>query len=123
MSFTIDNSLSITGTYTPPDNVTSVVHHTPFWVSPTLNNSQHTLVITQTTAQPAGNIFLDYLMYNTTSTSVGAYFVDDRDLRVTYTPPWTLQSSEDYFQHTQQASNAVGDSFSLAFEGACYSAI
>ncbi|KAJ7210581.1 hypothetical protein B0H12DRAFT_979339, partial [Mycena haematopus] len=61
LSFLVDNS--ITGTYTPPNNLASNIHHEALWTSPTLNDSSHTLVITQTTAQSVGVIFLDYMMY------------------------------------------------------------
>ncbi|KAJ6585658.1 hypothetical protein B0H19DRAFT_1016738 [Mycena capillaripes] len=117
MNFLLDNS--ITGSYTPPNDMDSDIHHEPLWTSPSIANGSHTLVITQTAtqSQPAGEIYLDYLMYNTTSTSVGAYFIDDRDARIKYTGGWRLFGSDPDFQHTSQGSSSTGDSFSLEFEG------
>ncbi|KAJ7206328.1 hypothetical protein GGX14DRAFT_457583 [Mycena pura] len=115
MEFVIDDTIQ--GTYTPPSNMTADVHHATLYTSPTLSNGTHTLVITQTAAQAAGVIFLDYIMYNTTSTDVEQYFIDDRDPRIQYDPPWEMFGSETDFQHTSQASPSTGASFTLQFDG------
>jgi len=114
LTFVVDGS--ITGTYTPPSNMSADIHHEALWTSPAMSSGTHTLVITQTTAQTDGVIFLDYIMYDTTSTSQ-PYFIDDRDPRITYTPAWTQEGSDEDFQHTVQRTSATGDSFSLEFEG------
>ncbi|KAJ7615643.1 hypothetical protein DFH06DRAFT_123673 [Mycena polygramma] len=118
LSFVVDNS--ITGTYAVPTDIAADVHHVALWASPALANGSHTLVMTQTGVQADpgnGEIFLDYLLYDTTSTSVGAYFIDDRDPRITYTPAWRQFGSDEDFQHTSQGSTSTGDSLSLQFEG------
>ncbi|KAK7022469.1 hypothetical protein R3P38DRAFT_2961103 [Favolaschia claudopus] len=115
LDFSIDNSSS--GTYTPPSNMSSDIHHEPLWVSPPLDDGSHTLVITQTAAESQGEIYLDYIMYNTTSSSVRSHFIDDRDPRIIYTPAWRKFGSEVDFQHTSQGSTSTGDSFVLEFEG------
>ncbi|KAJ6585659.1 hypothetical protein B0H19DRAFT_927181, partial [Mycena capillaripes] len=56
-------------------------------------------------------------MYNTTSTSVGSYFIDDRDLRINFRGGWRLFGSDPDFQHTSRGSSSTGDYFSLEFEG------
>ncbi|KAJ7509087.1 hypothetical protein B0H11DRAFT_2432738 [Mycena galericulata] len=120
LDFGIDNNSTLTGTYTPPSNMSADIHHTAFWESPALSNGTHTLVITQTApqvTQVSGNIFLDYFMYNTTSTEVEAYFIDDRDPRVSYTPAWQHFALDEDFQHTSQQSTNPGDMFSLIFQG------
>ncbi|KAJ7431634.1 hypothetical protein B0H11DRAFT_2129449 [Mycena galericulata] len=115
MSFVVDGSIK--GSYIPANGMSADIHHTALWESPALSDGSHTLVITQTAAQVAPVIFLDYFEYNTTATAVSAYFIDDRDSRITYTPLWSFFGSDGDFQHTSQGSNAMGDSFSLAFEG------
>ncbi|KAJ7508785.1 hypothetical protein B0H11DRAFT_2431861 [Mycena galericulata] len=118
--FAIDNNGALTGTYTPPNNMSADIHHTALWESPTLSNGPHKLVITQTvpqvTSQVGGVIFLDYFMYNTTSTEVDAYFIDDSDPRVSYTPAWQHFTGDQDFQHTSQQSTNPGDMFSLTFQ-------
>ncbi|KAF7342213.1 hypothetical protein MVEN_01809200 [Mycena venus] len=114
LTFAVDDSIN--GTYTPPSDMTTAIHHEALWTSPTLSSGNHTLIITQTAAQTSGVIFLDYIMYNTTSTS-RPYFIDDRDSRITYTPAWLQEGSDEDFQHTSQKSLSVGDSFTLEFEG------
>jgi hypothetical protein len=116
LSFVVDNS--ITGAYTAP-SLPSDIHHEALWTSPTLNEGSHTIVITQTTAQSAGVIFLDYIMYNTSSSTVHPYFIDDRDPRIKYSAAWRKFGSDPDFQHTSQGSTFAGDSFSLQFEGKC----
>ncbi|KAJ6487151.1 hypothetical protein C8R47DRAFT_516770 [Mycena vitilis] len=118
-SFVVDGSIS--GTYTPPNNMTADIHHQPLWTSPSapsLSNGSHTLVITQTAAATAaGVIFLDYIMYSTTATPGGTYFVDDRDARIQYIPAWRQFGSDEDFQHTSQESSSIGDRLSFEFEG------
>ncbi|KAF7341651.1 hypothetical protein MSAN_02063100 [Mycena sanguinolenta] len=113
--FVVDNSIS--GTYTPPGNMTSDIHHQELWTSPTLADGTHTLVITQTQAQQAGVIFFDYFLLNTSSTAVKAYFVDDTDERIQYSAGWNQFASEADFGHSLHGSSAAGDSFSFQFEG------
>ncbi|KAK7022450.1 hypothetical protein R3P38DRAFT_2710429 [Favolaschia claudopus] len=115
MTFLVDGIIG--GTYTPPSNTTFNIHHEALWVSPTLNDASHTLAITQTAAQTQGEIFLDYIMYNTTSSSARSYFIDDRDPRIIYIPAWRKFGSDVDFQHTSQGSTSVGDCFVLEFEG------
>ncbi|KAJ7482968.1 hypothetical protein B0H11DRAFT_2021626 [Mycena galericulata] len=117
LNFAIDNNSTLTGSYTPPTNMSADIHHTALWESPTLSNGTHTLVITQPAAQAAGVIFLDYFMYNTTSTEVDAYFIDDSDPRVSYNPAWQHFVLDEDFQHTSQESTNPGDMFSLTFQG------
>ncbi|KAJ7236891.1 hypothetical protein B0H12DRAFT_1057539 [Mycena haematopus] len=116
MGFVVDGS--ITGIYVPPVNSTATMHHELLWESPTLSNGTHTLVITQVAApaSTSGVIFLDYIMYDTTSTSL-TYFMDDRDQRITYSSGWVQDGSDEDFQHTSQRTSATGESFTLEFEG------
>ncbi|KAF7333782.1 hypothetical protein MVEN_02335000 [Mycena venus] len=113
LTFVVDNSIS--GSYrTQGNGPPADAYHSELWASPAMSNGTHTLVLTQQTQL---GVFLDYFIYNTTSTSVSAYFIDDRDSRITYTPAWKQDDSVDYFQHAAKASTSAGDSFSVAFEG------
>ncbi|KAK7049176.1 hypothetical protein R3P38DRAFT_3620876 [Favolaschia claudopus] len=116
-TFTVDGSLL--GTFTPTQGMTADVHHQALWTSPSLslNDGTHNLVIQQTSATTTGVLFLDYIMFTTTSASVSAYFVDDRDTRIQYSPAWQFFGSDGDFQHTSQASRAQGDSLTLQFDG------
>ncbi|KAJ7174125.1 hypothetical protein C8R43DRAFT_1205239 [Mycena crocata] len=69
-------------------------------------------------------IYLDYLLYTTTTAPVNgsseSYFIDDRNARITYSPAtaWTeVDGTGVDFQHTSKRSTGVGDSLSLNFEG------
>ncbi|KAJ7059614.1 hypothetical protein C8F01DRAFT_989205, partial [Mycena amicta] len=62
MSFSVDDGLS-TGSYTPPSGLTAYIHHELLFASPSLDNAEHTLVITQTLAQAHGVIYFDFLTY------------------------------------------------------------
>ncbi|KAK6966819.1 hypothetical protein R3P38DRAFT_873322 [Favolaschia claudopus] len=116
-TFTVDGSSL--GSYTPANGLTAVVHHQALWSSPSLslNDGLHNLVIKQTSGTNTGVLYLDYIMFTTTSASVSAYFVDDRDPRIQYNPAWKLFGSEGDFQHTSQASQGQGDSLTFQFEG------
>ncbi|KAJ7185332.1 hypothetical protein C8R46DRAFT_1060162 [Mycena filopes] len=115
MSFAVDKT--VTGTFTPPSGMTADVHHQTLWASPALGNGTHTLVITQTQAQTACVLFLDYLMYQTAADTVGPYLVDDGDSRIKYTTAWTEAGAEYDLLHTTHGSSAAGASFSFPFQG------
>lgn len=119
MSFAIDGSTQ--GSYTPPSNLPAGgLYHEPIWTSSSLNDGAHTLVISQTAAQSSGQIYLDYLLYDTTTDVVDAYFIDDRDSRITYDSAWTpVNGRQSDFGHTSEMAASVGASFSITFEGAC----
>ncbi|KAJ7439086.1 hypothetical protein FB451DRAFT_1059844 [Mycena latifolia] len=121
VSFTFLVDSTIKGTYTSPTGLTADLHHEPFWASPNLGDGDHTLVITQAGGSADGVLFLDYIMWNTTSVAVPAYFIDDSDPRVVYTPPWRQFGSDPDFLHTSQGSTNVGDSLSLQFDGTAIS--
>ncbi|KAJ7061334.1 hypothetical protein C8F01DRAFT_1369512 [Mycena amicta] len=114
MDFLVDDS--IRGTYTPASDLGADTHHSVFYTSPTLSEGPHTLTMTQTAAQENGVIFLDYIMYNT-SRAADVFFVDDRDSRITYSPPWTFFGSDEDFMHTSQASPGKGATLTLPFQG------
>ncbi|KAF7341843.1 hypothetical protein MSAN_02039800 [Mycena sanguinolenta] len=116
-SFAVDGAAA--GTYTPPANMTSPIHHQALWTTPasSLANGTHSLVITQTGTDSVGVIFLDYIMWTTTSLDVPTFFIDDRDPQVTYTPAWRQFGSDPDFDHTSQASTSVGDFYTLPFQG------
>ncbi|KAF8167041.1 hypothetical protein K438DRAFT_1616192 [Mycena galopus ATCC 62051] len=118
MSFAIDGSTQ--GSYTPPSSFPAGgLYHQPLWTSSPLNDGPHTLLITQTAAQSSGQIYLDYLLYETTTDVVDAYFIDDRDSRITYSNAWEkIDGQQNDFGHTSQTAASVGASFSITFEGA-----
>ncbi|KAJ6451164.1 hypothetical protein C8R45DRAFT_946378 [Mycena sanguinolenta] len=117
ISFAIDGSTQ--GSYTPPTSLpVGGLYHQPLWTSSPLSDEPHTLVITQTAAQTAGQIYLDYLLYSTTTDVVDAYFIDDRDSRITYSSAWSkVDGGQNDFGHTSQVAASVGASFSITFEG------
>ncbi|KAJ7636809.1 hypothetical protein FB45DRAFT_450136 [Roridomyces roridus] len=115
MSFAVDN---FTGSYSSTSAGGAALYHAPLWASPPLSDGQHTLVVTQDEAQASGVIFLDYLLYETTSSAPGTvYFVDDRDSRIAYSTPWEPFGSQGDFMHTSSESSDAGDSFIFEFEG------
>ncbi|KAK7049147.1 hypothetical protein R3P38DRAFT_3620829 [Favolaschia claudopus] len=117
LTFTVDGSPL--GSFTPVNGLSAPVHHQALWTSPSLslNDGPHDLVIEQTSLVSDTVIFMDYITFTTTSASVSAYFVDDRDTRVQYNPAWEPSGSEHDFQHTSQASRGKGDSLTLQFDG------
>ncbi|KAJ7290054.1 hypothetical protein C8J57DRAFT_1610483 [Mycena rebaudengoi] len=86
MTFTIDGSSSLSGSFTPANEVFQ--YHQALWTSPTLSSGTHTIVVTQnavgqnSVAAPRGGIWLDYFLYTTASTAVKSYVIDDADARI-----------------------------------------
>ncbi|KAJ7174145.1 hypothetical protein C8R43DRAFT_977216 [Mycena crocata] len=119
MTFLLDNSVK--GEYTPSASMTADEHNAALWTSPDLSNDLHSLVITQTSAQADGVIYLDYLLYKTPAAPDGGpYFIDDRDPSVTYSPSTAWKQTDGTgvdFQHTSQSSTGAGDSLALKFAG------
>ncbi|KAJ7055751.1 hypothetical protein C8F01DRAFT_1157588 [Mycena amicta] len=116
-SFVLDNSPSGQGTFTPPANTTSDVHHDLFFNSGTLTNASHTLVIRQTAVDTRCILFLDYITYTATTGDASTYFVDDRDTNIVYQPAWSMFGSEQDFMHTSQESPSAGAKLTYTFEG------
>jgi hypothetical protein len=117
MSFAIDGST--VGSYTVPSGLSAGLYHLPLWTSSPLSDSPHTLVITQTQAIDSGLIYLDYLLYSTTTDVVDAYYIDDRDSRVTYSSDWSkIDGQQGDFGHTSMVARKAGASFSITFAGA-----
>ncbi|KAJ7720869.1 hypothetical protein DFH07DRAFT_858305 [Mycena maculata] len=113
MLFSIDQGTPSAFIAPAIDNTT---HHELIWTSGPLAEESHTLVITQNS--PIRQIFLDYFLYNTTSSTEGkTVFIDDSDAPVQYLGDWAPQSNEEYFQHTAHLCETPGCSASLAFEG------
>ncbi|KAJ6576057.1 hypothetical protein DFH09DRAFT_1150288 [Mycena vulgaris] len=118
MTFSVDGGPD--GSYTvTPGNFNSTIHHQLFWSSPVLSEGLHTLLITS--SQSGDELFLDYLLYNTTSTAGKTIFVDDSDSGVEYSSGWQLNNSDPYFQHTTHFSGSPGSWFSFTFEGTALS--
>ncbi|KAJ7055767.1 hypothetical protein C8F01DRAFT_1157632 [Mycena amicta] len=116
-SFVLDNSPSGQGTFTPPANTTSDVHHFPFFNSGTLTNASHTLVIRQTAVDTRCILFLDFITYTPTTGGASTYFVDDRDTNIVYQPAWSMFGAEQDFMHTSQSSPSAGAKLTYTFEG------
>ncbi|KAF7374053.1 hypothetical protein MSAN_00286200 [Mycena sanguinolenta] len=95
-----------------------IVYNQLFWKSPVFNETQHTLVVT-VSHTPQTPTFLDYFIYNTTSTAGKTLLIDDTDGRVTYSPDgWeSSDSSDNCLESTQHASASVGSWVALPFNG------
>jgi len=117
MSFSLDEVPQTP--FTAPGSTTSTTHHQLLWASGPLSESSHTLVITQNSQEE--QIFLDYFLYNTTSTSGKSLFIDDSDLGVNYSTGWETQGSEEYFQQVARTCQGDQCSLSLTFEGDSFS--
>ncbi|KAJ7290053.1 hypothetical protein C8J57DRAFT_1114044 [Mycena rebaudengoi] len=121
MTFTIDGSSSLSGSFTPANEVFQ--YHQALWTSPTLSSGTHTIVVTQnavgqnSVAAPRGGIWFDYFLYTTASTAVKSYVIDDADARIKYSGAWKRAGSVKDFQHTAIQSTAAGASLSLEFVG------
>ncbi|KAJ7482948.1 hypothetical protein B0H11DRAFT_1807255 [Mycena galericulata] len=114
MSFSIDNELPTT--FTAPGSNSSTVHHEVLWDSGTLADGNHTLLITQTSK--VEQIFLDYFLYETTSTAGQTIFVDDNDDSMKFSSNWALApSSEELFQNTGHVCQESECTLSFTFEG------
>ncbi|KAJ7704863.1 hypothetical protein B0H17DRAFT_695884 [Mycena rosella] len=116
MAFSVDGSPS--SSYSAPP-LQSALYHQPLWVSGDLPDGEHTLSITQNSAGKDKNeIFLDYFMYNTTSTAGKTLFIDDADLRVEYSSSgWEPFSVNGNFKQTSHSSTSPGATVTLNFEG------
>ncbi|KAJ6511173.1 hypothetical protein C8R45DRAFT_859041 [Mycena sanguinolenta] len=117
------------GSYTAPP-VLNAVHNRLFWTSPVLNETQHTLVITVNHMHVVSNknqmhpsqspiLYLDYFIYNTTSTAGKMLLIDDTDGSVTYSPDgWvSSNSSDNCLESTQHVSASVGSWAVASFNG------
>ncbi|KAF7361042.1 hypothetical protein MSAN_01134700 [Mycena sanguinolenta] len=99
-----------------------------FWTSTVFNETQHTLVVTvnhihDTLQSPTPAFFLDYFIYNTTSTAGKTLLIDDTDGSVTYSPEgWqSFNSTDNSLERTQHVSTLVGSWAAASFNGTAIS--
>ncbi|KAF8158787.1 hypothetical protein K438DRAFT_2026036 [Mycena galopus ATCC 62051] len=94
----------------------------PFWNSSALEDAAHTLTIVvdhDSKISNARTLFLDYFVYNTTSTAEKSVLIDDSEtVVITYSPDWqACNDCDSNLQRTQHVSGADGSSVALCFEG------
>jgi len=87
-----------------------------------LTEASHQLVVTvdQDSSTDSSNrsIFIDYFIYNTTSTAGKTVLFDDSDASLVYSPDWQANTaSSSSLQGTEHVSMSVGASVFLSFEG------
>ncbi|KAF7361050.1 hypothetical protein MSAN_01135700 [Mycena sanguinolenta] len=109
--------------------VSNAVHNQLFWKSPVFNETQHTLVVTVLDSDsesrgmhdPFRNpaFYLDYFIYNTTSTAGKTLLIDDTDASVTYSADgWRSDNDTDTcLESTQHVSASVGSWAAVSFNG------
>ncbi|KAJ7364573.1 hypothetical protein DFH08DRAFT_839561 [Mycena albidolilacea] len=100
--------------------VTSPTLHQLLWTSPVFEEASHKLVITLDPDPSSSNraFFLDYFVYNTTSTAGKTLLIDDNHPGVTYSPGgWTFGTSDDSLQSTQHISTDPGAWAIVSFDG------
>ncbi|KAJ7490752.1 hypothetical protein FB451DRAFT_625500 [Mycena latifolia] len=115
MNFSVDQSPR--NSYTAPP-APSTLFHQLLWSSGLLSDGSHTLLITQDSSEIQKSvIFLDYILYNATSTAGKTLFVDDGDARAEYSSGWNVTGGNGNFEQAAHFSTSVGSSVSLAFEG------
>ncbi|KAJ7901055.1 hypothetical protein B0H14DRAFT_3852256 [Mycena olivaceomarginata] len=111
LNFSIDGTN--VGFYQAPAGP-AAVNNQLFWTSQNFEEASHKLVITvdqDTSLLPQGNpssgtFFLDYFIYQTTSTAGKTVVIDDNDPSVTYSPKWELDPSPERLESTRHASNS-----------------
>ncbi|KAJ7490740.1 hypothetical protein FB451DRAFT_1389505 [Mycena latifolia] len=115
MNFSVDQSPR--SSYTAPP-APSALFHQLLWSSGLLSDGSHTLLITHDSSEiQKSAIFLDYILYNTTSTAGKTLFVDDSDARAEYSSGWNTTDGNGNFKQAAHLSTSAGSSVSLAFEG------
>ncbi|KAK7028510.1 hypothetical protein R3P38DRAFT_2936869 [Favolaschia claudopus] len=122
MNFNVDNAGSSRATFSASNaDSDSTTHHQLFYSSPVLlEEGVHTLSINS--SQSGGRLFLDYILYNTSSTAGKMMFIDDTHPNVQYSPTgWQTNTSESYFQHSARFSENAGAWVSYTFNGTLFS--
>ncbi|KAJ7174091.1 hypothetical protein C8R43DRAFT_1058086 [Mycena crocata] len=118
MTFSIDGA-SPTPYTAPVVTQNTPLFHQSLWTSGPLAEGSHTLTMTVGPNQQS-IIYLDYLMYNTTSTAGKTVFIDDADPDIIYSLDWKGVDPKFipvYFQHTGRVTPSSSSSISLSFEG------
>ncbi|KAJ7300485.1 hypothetical protein DFH08DRAFT_908462 [Mycena albidolilacea] len=105
------------GSYQPVP-VTDATHNQLFWTSPIFDEASHTLVVTVDPSDTSSSqqesplkraFWLDYFIYQTTSTVGKTVVIDDNDPSVTYSPKWTPNQSDARLESTRHVSNSQLD--------------
>ncbi|KAL0570817.1 hypothetical protein V5O48_011132 [Marasmius crinis-equi] len=130
MTFRLDSdeevAYNVRALNSTPVSPPAFFHHQVLWQSPKLNDTEHTLVITQKTNLTEGQdsvICPDFFTYVPSESAITAntsYLVDDQDSRVKYSGSWITSVGErnELMNQTGMFSAVTGSSFELEFEGA-----
>ncbi|KAJ7644900.1 hypothetical protein FB45DRAFT_898926 [Roridomyces roridus] len=114
MSFALDGG--VPSVFDATSSILGIVHHQPLFLSGSLPDGQHSLVMTQESGVKF--IFLDYILCNTTSSAGNILFFDDSDSRLEYSQGWNVApGSEQYLQNTAHSCGSDECTVALNFEG------
>jgi hypothetical protein len=98
-------------------------HHQVFYQVENLNDTEHTLVMTQQTNLTDDAVicpdFITYVPSESAMTANTSYLMDDQDMRVTYSSEWTVSSGErsELMMETGTFTEVVDSTFELEFQG------
>jgi hypothetical protein len=120
MVFTLDGAppkaIDIQGDLSP-----GILYQEAFYHSGTLDDKQHSLVMTQTAVTNHGTIYLDFLTYTPSENSSRSglqFLVDDQDDRIGFSGGWTQTSQQiGATMRTISSANTSGSWFQYEFEG------
>jgi hypothetical protein len=115
-TFSIDSS--VTQSYNAPV-ATQVEYHQKFWVSPTLQNGSHTLIIAVSDETHPPRLFFDYFLCSLSAGSLQnqTLFIDDSDPQVQYQGDWLVNNSQSVFGGTIHINGGSPASAALYFKG------
>jgi hypothetical protein len=128
LNFSIDGTN--VGFYQAPAGP-AAVNNQLFWTSPKFEEASHKLVITvdqdtslsQQVNPLNSTFFLDYFIYQTTSTAGKTVVIDDTDPSITYSPKWSTTNPDTRLEGTVHVSNSQLDGAwaAVSFNGEAYS--
>lgn len=128
MTFKLDDAKE-TSYNTTASSTPVFAHHQVLYQSPKLNDTEHTLVLTQKTnlTQSQDNVICpDFFTYVPSQDAVTAstnYLLDDQDSRVKYTGGWTVSLGErnELMMQTGMFAEVPDSTFEIEFEGTLHS--
>jgi hypothetical protein len=96
-----------------------VVYQSELWRSPTLEEGNHTLLITQIVASTNASVFLDYITYTVSDVTSNAEMIlfDDRDAAMKYSSGWSQDDTDGLLMRTASYTTTLGSSFDFEFNG------
>lgn len=123
-SFAIDDAEPQSVSQPTPES-SSAAFQQMFYMSPALDDADHSLSINLLAADGTHYLWIDYMLYEASSSAASPshVIIDDSDARISYSGGWSAGGIDMDFNGTAHTTQKSGETATIIFNGKYYSHI